>query len=144
MYFHFYVCYVRCFSFTVFFCVLFVCKRVLYYCHRLSTQSQLTKYITSHHFHSLISPTWTVQFSKTCYKNDKECPTPKPYRTRLNCNWLQSEILFTQLLHRRVQYRLYFITDMYWNYMFRSLHGHFDINSTLTWPENGFLPRRNM
>jgi hypothetical protein len=49
------------FSVSVLFCALFVCKRALYYCHRVSTQLQLMKCINKIHvgmevqLHSLLS-----------------------------------------------------------------------------------------
>ena len=38
----FYCCVVLCIVYLVSFCVLFGCKCVLYYCHRVTTQFQLT------------------------------------------------------------------------------------------------------
>jgi hypothetical protein len=42
MYSYFYVCPFRVICLIVSFCVLFMCKCVLYYCHRVSIQLQLT------------------------------------------------------------------------------------------------------
>jgi hypothetical protein len=46
------------FCFFVFFCALFVCECVMYYCHRMQTQSQLTNttYIIPYHIisHELV------------------------------------------------------------------------------------------
>jgi hypothetical protein len=52
------------FCFIVLFCVPFLCKCVLYYCHRLSTQLQLTKYI-------ILKTTWKLRrISDDCVKAD--------------------------------------------------------------------------
>jgi hypothetical protein len=47
MYSYCYVCSILYIVFIVLFCVLFACKCVLYYCHRVATQLQLTN-ISSH------------------------------------------------------------------------------------------------
>jgi hypothetical protein len=52
---YFYVCSVLGLLFIVLFCVLFVCKCVLYYCHRIATQLQLTSISYTSFFISYIS-----------------------------------------------------------------------------------------
>jgi len=52
------------FCFIVLFCVLFVCKYVLYYCHRVSTQLQLTKYSKTCLNRNAIVPVFFFPFSQ--------------------------------------------------------------------------------
>jgi hypothetical protein len=56
------LCWVFCF--IVLFCVLFVCKCVLYYCYRVSTQLQLTN-ISSYRIASTSERKLTVSVMKT-------------------------------------------------------------------------------
>jgi hypothetical protein len=50
-----------CFVSIVLFCVLFVCKCVLYYCHRVATQLQLKYIISLHNYVSYCRFTITVK-----------------------------------------------------------------------------------
>jgi len=54
------LCMFYLFCFIVFFCVLFVCKCVMYHCHRVSTYSQLTNISYNTKFCAVSYVYWTV------------------------------------------------------------------------------------
>jgi hypothetical protein len=63
------------------FCVLFVCKSVLYCFHRVSTQLRLNINITSHHYHIYKCP---PPVSITSQLNPVHTPIPYFLKIRLN------------------------------------------------------------
>ena len=58
------------FCFIVLFCVLFVCKCVLYYCHRVTTQLQLTN-ISYHIIYHITSYQLPLLISSPVYRDYK-------------------------------------------------------------------------
>ena len=74
------------FCFIVLFCVLFVCTRVLYCCHRVSTQLQLT--ISSLPMRCrLEGDRWGVSENRNTYKNLVEKPTGRRLFERPRRRW---------------------------------------------------------
>jgi len=61
------------------FCVLFVCKRVLYCCHRVSTQLQLIN--ISYHVEPFFYQLMHIMLKNTEY-NFTQCTTHTPYRSQ--------------------------------------------------------------
>jgi hypothetical protein len=74
----------------VLFCVLFMCKRVLYYGHRVATQLQLTNisyhisyHIMSYHIFRNVMP-WNVAYSR--YQKNARASIPEDHNFNIHCN----------------------------------------------------------
>ena len=78
------------FCFIVLFCVLFVCKRVLYYCNRMSTQLQLTNILYHYHHHHQIPNLLHLLVWRHSIKCEKTPPPNKSVDQNLSVSYVQA------------------------------------------------------
>jgi len=89
------------FCFIVLFCVLFVCKCILYYCHRVWIHLQLTKYMEYQISNIKLIPCtfnnrqmWFFHLFKTMWESAFKLHLASLTKLALGCEWFLNSLLY--------------------------------------------------